>query len=116
MTSSSLLAYGLLVIGGFFALNMGAPSFAGSFSTAAGARLLSRRKAAGLFLLFALPLFAGEAASNEENLQADLAQGKMVPYVVNGETQGYRMDPTTHELENKKITKVEKDTTEDDEE
>ena len=55
----------IFIIGFLFALNMGAPSFAGSFSTAAGSRALTRWQAAGLFLIFGLlgAMFCGQEVS-----------------------------------------------------
>ncbi len=44
----------ILLLAAFFALNMGAPSFAGSFSTACGSRSLGKKKAGFLFVIFAL--------------------------------------------------------------
>ncbi len=44
----------ILLLAAFFALNMGAPSFAGSFSTACGSRSLGKTKAGFLFVIFAL--------------------------------------------------------------
>ena len=44
----------IFFIAGFFSLNMGAPSFAGSFSTACGSQAINRLKAAALFLILAL--------------------------------------------------------------
>lgn len=44
----------IFLVAGFFALNMGAPSFAGSFATSVGSKALNRLKAQGLFLLFAV--------------------------------------------------------------
>ncbi len=44
----------ILITGVLFALNMGAPSFAGSFSTAAGSKALSKRASQALFVIFAL--------------------------------------------------------------
>ena len=44
----------IFIIAAFFAINMGAPSFAGSFSTAAGSAAVTRRAAQVLFLVFAL--------------------------------------------------------------
>lgn len=42
----------ILLLAAFFALNMGAPSFAGSFSTACGSRALGKIKAGFLFVIF----------------------------------------------------------------
>jgi len=55
----------ILLIAAFFALNMGAPSFAGSFSTAYGSKVLDRARAGMLFLVFALAggLFFGKAVA-----------------------------------------------------
>ena len=49
----------------FFSLNMGSPSFAGSFATAAGSKAVSKRNAQLLFLLFALmgAVFCGQEVS-----------------------------------------------------
>ncbi len=66
-----------------------------------------------LLILMAVPLFAGEVAATDTRSQDDLAQGKMIPVVENGETKSWKMDPSTNELENKKITKVEEDTSDD---
>lgn len=55
----------IFIIAGFFALNMGAPSFAGSFSTAVGSEAASRRVSQALFFLFALvgALLLGKAVA-----------------------------------------------------
>lgn len=58
-----------------------------------------------LIILMAMPLFAGEA----ERMEAELAQGNMVPVIENGEVKSWTNDPTTNELANKKISKVEED-------
>lgn len=42
------------IIAAFFAVNMGAPSFAGSFATAYGSKVIDRKKAGFLFLVCAL--------------------------------------------------------------
>lgn len=42
------------IIAAFFAVNMGAPSFAGSFATAYGSKVIGRKKAGFLFLVCAL--------------------------------------------------------------
>lgn len=44
----------ILLLAAFFALNMGAPSFAGSFSTACGSRSLGKIKAGFLFVFFGI--------------------------------------------------------------
>src|SRR3989338_4628682 len=44
----------ILLLAGFFSLNMGAPSFAGSFSTACGSGAIGKRTAGGLFTAFAV--------------------------------------------------------------
>ena len=55
----------IFLIAAFFCMNMGAPSFAGSFSTAAGSKALNRWQGAGLFLIFALlgAVFLGSEVS-----------------------------------------------------
>lgn len=55
----------IILLSIFFAINMGAPSFAGSFATAAGSKALSRKKAALLFIFFSLlgAIFLGGAVS-----------------------------------------------------
>ena len=53
----------IYILAAFFALNMGSPSFAGSFSTAAGSGSLSKRAAQIFFLIFAAP---GEKKGNEK--------------------------------------------------
>src|SRR3989338_5715773 len=53
------------IIAAFFAVNMGAPSFAGSFATAYGSKVINRKKAGFLFLICALAgalLLGGEVS------------------------------------------------------
>ncbi len=55
----------ILFLAAFFALNMGAPSFAGSFSTAVGSNALNRTMSGVLFVIFALAgalIFGGAVA------------------------------------------------------
>ena len=55
----------IFIIAAFFAINMGAPSFAGSFATACGSRVLGKKTAGFLFLIFALAgalLLGGEVS------------------------------------------------------
>jgi len=56
----------ILLVAAFFALNMGAPSFAGSFSTACGSQALGQKKSGALFLVFAIVggVIFGEAVAN----------------------------------------------------
>ncbi len=57
-----------------------------------------------LVFLMVAPLFATELTLEEERLQTDLAQGKMIPMVEKGEVKTYLMDPVT-ENENQKVSK-----------
>ena len=56
----------IFIIAAFFAINMGAPSFAGSFSTAVGSGALSKKISGLLFVIFALlgALLLGKAVAN----------------------------------------------------
>jgi sulfate permease len=44
----------IFIVAVLFCVNMGAPSFSSSFSTAVGSKALNRYQAAGLFIIFAL--------------------------------------------------------------
>ena len=50
----SLLGLIILLVAAFFSINMGAPSFAGSFATAYGSGAVNRWRAGGLFLVLSL--------------------------------------------------------------
>lgn len=62
----SLIELIILLIAVFFSINMGAPSFAGSFATAYGSRALDRWRAGGLFMILSLAggLVFGRAVAN----------------------------------------------------
>ena len=55
----------IFIVAAFFCMNMGAPSFAGSFATAVGSKALNRWQAGSLFTIFALlgAIFLGAAVT-----------------------------------------------------
>ena len=60
-----MIAVLIFLVAVFFCMNMGGPSFAGSFSTAVGSRAISRNRAGIFFLVFAVAgaVFLGGAVS-----------------------------------------------------